>query len=369
MMNIQNPPRFSAAHAAEFQKELRNRVEEYFKSAKLSTKGNGGLYFKAATMFALYFVPFVALFFVESYSFLWWACWFAMGLGMAGLGMNVMHDANHGSFHAKESVNKWFGRSLYLISGNVFTWKVQHNVLHHTYTNVFEWDEDVDTNGLIRFHAHDKWRPWHRLQAFYAPILYGLLTLNWALLKDFNQLKKYHSKGFTKRMGTSLNKEFRLLLINKVVYLGLFLVLPLVVFSAQWYWVLLGWGLMHFTAGVILSFVFQLAHVVPGAEQEHPISADNMLEHSWMVHQLQTTADFGKKNKLLTWFLGGLNFQVEHHLFPHISHVHYPALAPIVEQTAKEYGVVYHSYTFFVQAVADHIKMLQELGNPRVRMA
>lgn len=313
-------------------------------------------------MFALYFIPFAGLFLLEPLTLWWWACWLFMGIGMAGLGMNVMHDANHGSYSSKDGVNRWLGRTLYLISGNVFTWKVQHNVLHHTYTNVFEWDEDVDTNGLIRFHAEDRWKPWHRFQAWYAPFLYGLLTLNWALLKDFNQLKKYHKRGFTRQMGTSLKKETRLLLINKVIYLGVFLALPLAVFSNHWLAVLLGFGLMHFAAGVILSFVFQLAHVVPTAEQHHPLSDEGNIQHSWMVHQLETTADFGRKSAFLTWFLGGLNYQVEHHLFPHISHIHYPKLAPLVEQTAREFGMPYVAYDRFNQAVAEHFRMLHKLG-------
>ena len=88
-----------------------------------------------------------------------------------------------------------------------------------------------------------------------------------------------------------------------------------------------------------MSTVFQMAHVVEGAAQPLP-DEDSVVHTEWAVHQLRSTSDFGRNNVFLNWYVGGLNFQIEHHLFPNISHVHYRNIAPIVEETARELGLV-----------------------------
>lgn len=108
-----------------------------------------------------------------------------------------------------------------------------------------------------------------------------------------------------------------------------------------------------------------VAHVVEGADQ--PLPDDRGVIHTdWAVHEVLTTANFARNNRLLNWYIGGLNFQIEHHLFPHICHIHYRHIAPIVERTAKEYGLKYNEKPTFRAALASHVRRLRELGRPKL---
>jgi linoleoyl-CoA desaturase len=127
-----------------------------------------------------------------------------------------------------------------------------------------------------------------------------------------------------------------------------------------WWLVLLGWVGMHLVGGIIMSIVFQMAHVVEEADQ--PLQTDGVIDNEWTIHEMLTTANFARKSRWFGWFVGGLNYQVEHHLFPNICHVHYPAISHIVERTAKEYGVPYRENTTFFGAIGSHIRMLKSLG-------
>lgn len=339
----------------EFHRKLNERVHRFFQENQLSPKGNFQLYAKAFVLMTSYLLPFFILLFFNVTTFWFYALWFIMGLGMAGVGMGVMHDGNHGSFSKYETVNKLAGYSMFLLAGNVITWKIQHNMLHHTYTNVHGKDEDVDTGGLIRLHPEQDWKPIHRLQPIYAPFLYGLLTLNWLLIKDFVQLHRYHREGLLRRANTTYTKELVILIVSKLVNYFIFIALPFLIIERAWYEILLGMLLMHFTAGITLSFIFQMAHVMPDVQQIPDVSKKNKV---WSVHQLQTTANFSRNNPLITWYLGGLNYQIEHHLFPHISHVHYPKIANIVKQTAEEFNIKYQEYARFSQALIEHFRYL-----------
>lgn len=348
-------PNNAAELYKEFHKKLNERIHRFFQENSLSQKGNAQLFVKAFILLLLYLLPFAILLMFPLPGIWYYAMWVLMGLGMAGVGMGVMHDGNHGSFSKYDSVNKLAGYSMFLLAGNVITWKIQHNMLHHTYTNVHGKDEDVDTGGLIRLHPEQDWKPIHRLQPVYAPFLYGLLTLNWLLVKDFVQLHRYHREGLLLRANTSYSKELIILILTKIINYIVFIVLPFFLIERAWYEILLGMFTMHFTAGITLSFIFQMAHVMPDVEQISDLSKKNKV---WSVHQLQTTANFSRNNPLITWYLGGLNYQIEHHLFPHISHIHYPKIADIVKQTAKEFNIRYQEYTRFSQAIIEHFRYL-----------
>ncbi len=339
----------------EFHKKINELVHAFFAETGLSPKGNNKLYIKAIILISMYIVPFIILMIYPVNTVLFYTLWFLMGLGMAGVGMGVMHDGNHGSFSKSDFLNKLAGYSMFLLAGNVITWKIQHNMLHHTFTNVHGKDEDVDTGGLIRLHPEQDWKPIHRLQPFYAPLLYGLLTLNWLLIKDFVQLHRYHKVGLLARARTTYPKELAVLILTKIINYGIFIVLPFIIIDRVWYEILAGIFLMHYTAGITLSFIFQMAHVMPHVDQIADISQKNRV---WSVHQLQTTANFSRHNPLITWYLGGLNYQIEHHLFPHISHIHYPKISEIVKQTAQEFDIKYQEYSRFGEALVEHFRYL-----------
>lgn len=324
------------------------------------------MFFKTIAMLSFYFVPFIALF-VFNPAWGWVLGLYAlMGFGMSGVGMSVMHDAAHGAYHRSPKVNDFIASSIYLISGNLTTWRLQHNVLHHTYTNIEGLDDDLDTHGLLRLHPDQPLKKSHRYQVWYAPFLYSLLTLNWVTMKDFAQLIRYQKEGVAKLSDADLRKEWIKLIYTKVIYFGLFLVLPLIFLSASWYVIILGFVVMHLIAGFVLSFVFQLAHVVDHVEVSHLPEDGKPMDDEFLAHQLKTTSDFARRSKLVGWFVGGLNFQVEHHLFPHICHIHYPALSEIVRDTAKEFGLPYYEHKTLWQAVQAHLNSLRIYGSGKL---
>lgn len=348
-----------------FYSTVQKRIKDYFKETGLEPTANSYFYIKAAFMGALYWLPLVFMLIFSMPTWLVMLSWVLIGFGMAGIGMNVMHDANHGSVSKNKWVNKIMGASMYLLAGNVFTWKVQHNVLHHNYTNVHGVDEDLDTDGLLRLHPEEKYRKIHRYQHWYATFLYGLLTINWLIAKDFKQWARYNKRGY----GNEKTKNLELygIIFWKITYFTLFLILPVFVGGYSWLLTIGGILLAHFIAGVTLSIIFQLAHVMP--EVSHPVNENDKIEHSWATLQLATTANFATRSKLVTWFVGGLNYQIEHHLFPHISHVHYPKIAELVKETAAEMQLQYHEYKTFWQATAAHFHYLRKLAVSQPAMA
>ena len=134
------------------------------------------------------------------------------------------------------------------------------------------------------------------------------------------------------------------------------------VFDIYWWKVILGFVVMHYTAGLILSLVFQLAHVIGEADMPLPDQKTGNLKNSWVVHQLKTTVNFSTKNRIVNWFTGGLNHQIEHHIFPNISHIHYTKISEIVKKTAKEFNLPYNEYKTTRSALLSHFKFLKKMG-------
>ena len=352
---------FSRTDKAIFFKTLNKRVNAYFKENELKRTGNWKLYTKAIIMFGLFLVPLIIILTVSMPQWALLLLTIVIGIGMAGVGMNVMHDSNHESFSNKKWVNKIMGSSMYILAGNVYNWKVQHNVLHHTFTNIPGFDEDIDAGRIIRFNKNAKWLKIHQFQKYYSFFLYGLLTINWAITTDFRQMHKYLKRKLSYGKFPNPATEWTTLIVTKIIYYLLWIVLPLLVLDIAWWKVLIGFFVMHYTAGIILSVVFQLAHIVPMAEMPLPDKEGN-LEHTWAVHQLYTTTNFAPNNKFISWYTGGLNHQVEHHIFPHISHIHYGKIAKIVKETALEYNLPYNEYKTFTKAIVEHFNQLKTLG-------
>jgi len=352
--------RFQNKEQVTFVKELRKRVNGYFKENNISRNANRHMVIKSISMFLIYLVPY-ALMYMGFLSGAW-ALILAvvMGIGMAGIGMSVMHDANHGAYSSNPKVNNLLGVCIHLIGGDVYNWKVQHNILHHTYTNIDGLDGDIDQDPLLRLSTEQKWGKGHKFQHIYAFFLYTLGTLLWAVL-DFVQYRRFTKLGLSPDGKLDKSKQFRKLVIYKIAYWAFIFALPMIFSPFAWWQILLGWLVMNLVAGFILTVTFQLAHVVEGVS--FPVPTDEgKVENEWMIHQLKTTANFAKNSKLVTWFVGGLNFQIEHHLFPNICHVHYKKISDIVKATAEEYGIIYNDNKTYFGAVRSHYKMLKELG-------
>lgn len=355
------PIRFSRKDPNNFFETLNKRVNSYFEENKIARTGNASLFIKTVIMFSLFIAPYILMLSLNISQ--WWMLLFTViiGIGMAGVGMNVMHDGNHGVFSSRKWVNKLMGGSMFILAGNVYNWKVQHNVLHHTYTNVDGHDEDLDAGRVIRFSEHSKWFWFHQFQQYYSILLYSLLTFNWAIFTDFKQTRSYLKRNLSYGKMPNPVVQWSTVIISKIVYLFVWIVLPMIFVDIAWWKVLIGFLVMHCTAGLILSVIFQLAHVVEAAEMPLP-DAEGKLKSTWAIHQLFTTVNFSTKSRFLNWFTGGLNHQVEHHLYPNISHVHYKNIAKIVRETALEFNLPYHEYETMWAAVQAHFRHLKKMG-------
>ena len=354
-------PTFAKQDNLKFFRTLNTKVNNYFKENNIQKTGNWQLYLKTIILFTILLTPYFLIITLTDMPFwLFLLMSIVLGIGMAGIGMNVMHDGNHGSYSNKNWINKFMGGTIYILAGNVYNWQVQHNVLHHTYTNIHGHDEDLDAGRIIRFTKDAKWYSFHKFQHYYSVFLYGLLTFNWALTTDFKQMRAYLKRKLSYGEAKNTKILWTTLVITKIIYFSVWIVLPIVI-GITWWKVLIGFFVMHYTAGLILSIVFQLAHVVEETENPKPNDSGEM-ENTWAVHQLFTTVNFAPKNWIVNWYTGGLNHQIEHHLFPNISHIHYGKIAKLVKETAQDCNLPYYEYKTMRSAVIAHFKHLKELG-------
>jgi linoleoyl-CoA desaturase len=342
-----------------FHTELRKRVNLYFTEKKIRQTGNFKLYSKATIIALAFMATYIHLVFFTS-SFVWLSIIECIALGglTAGIGFNIMHDGAHGSFSRKEWINDLAGMSINFLGANVYMWKTKHNVIHHTYTNIDGVDDDIDAKPFLRMCGTQKKYSIHKFQHFYFVFVYSLLYLYWIFFTDY---KKY----FTGRVGQMPIKKMKVgdhfsFWGFKAIHLVLFVVVPIYMVGVlPWVIGFLVYGLF---AGVVLSMVFQLAHTVEDTYFPVVEKGQVNMEDEWVIHQLKVTANFATQNRVVSWFIGGLNFQIEHHLFKKISHVHYPALSKIVKQVCSEYKMPYIEYPKVHLAVASHINHLHHIG-------
>lgn len=342
---------------------VRERVDNYFTENNISKTGNAAMYFK--TVFFLGgLLLFYGLIISNQFGLItMWVLSALLGMFAAFIGFNICHDAIHGSYSTNTTLNKVLGYLFNLIGANAYLWSIAHNVVHHTYTNIHGHDEDIEiAPGLIRLNPEEKANKIQRYQHYYAFFLYSLASLSWVMRKDY-------IKFFKKNIGTHVNdhpkKEYVKLFLFKFLYYLVFIVLPLVFVDITWWQFIIGFLTMHFAEGLVLGLVFQLAHVVELTEFPDP-NEDGNIEEAWAVHQMRTTANFARKSPIAAFLCGGLNMQVEHHLFPKICHIHYPVISEIVRETAIEFGIPYHEYPTFGEALVSHFKVLKRFSRPEL---
>jgi len=340
-----------------FQRDLRDRVEAYFATTAKSKAADRAMWLKAAFWLVVSPVIVLTAFFAPVPAAVSIGLFTLGGFCLAFVEMNVGHDAIHGSLSTSKKVNNLFAWTFDAMGASSTTWRVAHNLLHHTYTNVPGVDTDIEPGPFLRFHTDAKHYPWHRFQFLYAFPLYCLMSILWVYQRDFAQMASRHPRT-GKHYPAS---EWAKLFIGKAMHVGFFLVLPLTLGAQTTSVVLLGYLGFHMTAGFTLSIVFQLAHLVEGVRYIGPVAGQDKLPRGWMEHELLTTANFGS-SKVCTFFTGGLDHQIEHHLFPNICHTHYPQLSPIVAACAAEHGIPYLHSGSFLQACASHVRMLGRLG-------
>ena len=344
------------APATGFKHALETSVNDYFRGAGIAKTGNLGLHLKAALLLAwLAGAYYLLVFHVSS-----WPggvlAGLSLALAMTAVAFNIQHDGNHGSFSQRPWMNRLAGMTLDLLGCSSYLWIWKHNFSHHTYTNVPPLDDDIDLAPIGRFSSDVPLRSYHRYQHYYLWFFYTLLVVQWHFYSDYKKLwtGKIGDRTFAPPRGWDLAGLFE----GKATYYSLAFIIPLL--RHPWWVVVAAYLGVTMVLGFITSVVFQLAHVVE--ETEHPALSEDV-HAEWVIHQIRTTADFARENRLLAWFLGGLNFQVVHHLFPRVSHVHYPQIARVVAQVCDKYQVKYQAHRTVYSAVRSHFRFLKLMGH------
>ncbi len=340
-----------------FYSELRKKVDQYFETNGLRKSGDMRLYLKAILLVLFTTLAYVVLLVGNLSLPLFILLCVVLGQLLASIGFNIMHDSVHNCFSSKRSVNEVFELSLNALGGNSFLYKKKHH-LHHSYTNIDGIDDDIAKSPLMRQCDSQKWLPMHRYQHIYVVLVYAISGLAWITIMDFTKYftQKIHNKTI-QRMNLS---EHIIFWVSKVFYVFVYLIIP-VYFLGGNMWAL-GFLCFNFSMGLTLAIIFQMAHVVEVAEFDHVRDEPKFIDAEWAVHQLKSTANFGTNSRFLNWFCGGLNFQVEHHLFPGISHIHYPAINKILIDHCCEFNEPYNAYPTLAAAMASHFRLMKRLG-------
>lgn len=357
-------PKFASVKQS-FHSELKRRISDYFTQTGKSATGNIALYTKAIVLVTMFLGLYIHLVFFNPGVILSIFECVLLGCVVSGIGFNIMHDGAHGSFSKNSFVNGLAAFSLNILGGSHFMWNMKHNVIHHAYTNIDGMDDDIDIQPWMRMSSTQPKYKMHKYQHLYFWLLYSLLYILWIFVLDYQ-------KYFKGRIGATPLKKMSLsdhlvFWTFKVINLTLYVVLPIYTLGfVNW---IVGFSIFSVVAGFVLSIVFQLAHTVEHTSFPVADVDSGRFEDEWAVHQLKTTANFAPRSKIISWFVGGLNFQVEHHLFPKISHIHYPAISKIIKQACEEYDVPYIEYPKMSQAVASHVSFLKQMGRGEDREA
>lgn len=352
--------RFNKKGNVEFVTALRERVDNYFKSNNIKKSANGLMVFKTIFHLGMEFGLYALILFGGFSLEINYILWAVMGVFVATVCVNIGHDSIHGAYSNKKWVNQLLSYSFDINGASSYMWHWMHNTAHHTYTNVSEYDGDIELLPIIRLSPNQKLKWIHKYQHIFTFFFYGFATLFWVFFKDYKKFFENKVGNYSGRQHSTW-AMIRLFLL-KFAYYGLFIVLPLMtVYQGHVWEFVLSFFLMHFTAGFALGIIFMLAHIVETTHFPAPDQAGS-LENSWIVHQLYTTSNFARTSRLAGFITGGLNMQVEHHLFPNICSIHYRNIAPIVKKTAYEYGIPYLEEPTFWSAIGSHVRFLKKVG-------
>jgi linoleoyl-CoA desaturase len=342
----------------DFQKTLNRRVNAYLHDNNIPGRDVPAMYAKTAFALAWWLGTYLLLLLGHFSPLVDVALCLVWALAIASIGFNVMHDANHGGYSNNPLVNKLVGLSAEMLGMSGFRWRTKHNIWHHTYTNIAGFDDDVETFGLMRLTPREPWKPLYRAQVWYFPVVYSLIGFDF-ILRDFMMI--FFGKSDDNHVYPKMSVVDKVTFwAGKLFFFLIMFALPLLVFP--WWQVLIGFMIVMLSVGLIMGVVFQLAHINGDAMFPDPVGSPQHIENEWAVHQVETTADFAPHNWLLNFYIGGLNYQIEHHLLPHICHLNYPRLAPIVRETCEEFGIRYNCYNTWRQAFACHLRELHLLG-------
>ncbi|MEM1349655.1 MAG: acyl-CoA desaturase [Myxococcota bacterium] len=349
-------PKFTGSNA--FRKELMRRANEFFEEQGIEKRGHEDMYLKTAIILLWVALSYGLVVFATIPWYVRGVAIVSLGFAMAGVGFNIMHDAGHRAYSNNKRLNRLMFFSVDLMGASSYIWITKHNVYHHTYANIEGVDNDLEAGDLARFSPHQPHYWFHRFQHIYLLPLYGFMSFRWVFVRD--QINWFMRRTGPHPIPEPSTGEKVIFWTGKAGFITLAFVIPSLV-NPFWQ-VVLCYALVAYFQGFMLAIIFQLAHVVDVADFPLPDEDTNELPMGWAEHQLATTMDFAPNNPFVTWYSGGLNFQAIHHLFPNITHVHYPELRKIVMEVCEEFEVPYLCAPTFRAAVLSHLRCLKEMG-------
>ncbi len=352
------PAHISFAKDAAFQARLKQQVDAFFAETGKRRRDVPAMYVKTAIVLGTFFTVYALLVFAAH---TWWQSVplvIALGFATAAIGLNIQHDGGHQAYSDRAWVNDLMARTMDVIGASSYFWRSKHGILHHTYVNITGQDDDINVGPLARLTPHQRFHRFHRLQHIYMWGLYAFMAMRWQLFSDFRSA--IIGKIGAHRVARPTRRDALGFWGGKAVFVALAFVIPML--RHPWWQVLLFYTVAAGIVGIVLSIVFQLAHCVEEAQFPMPDAATGTMARPWAVHQAMSTVDFARHNRVLTWCLGGLNFQIEHHLFPRVCHIHYPALSRVVKATCDEFGVPYAEHPTFRAGIASHARWLKRMG-------
>jgi linoleoyl-CoA desaturase len=352
------PPRVSFDNGGDFIRETRRDVEQYLQPRWTRARGHLLLYAKTVVAFGLTVAAWTLLMFGSPGLWLGLLCLTGLIGGSMLTAFCVQHDANHGAYFRTRRSNHLMGWTTDALLGfSSYAWRVKHNVAHHTYTNVDGYDDDMSQTPIARMMPSQSPRPWYRLQQYYMWPLYCLMGLRWQTVGDITAF----IRGRVGQSALRVPKRWDLvgLVAGKAIFVCWAIALPMLVYP--WWGVLGAYVGFTMITSLIMAVTFQLAHCV---EEADIVSAEEMSasKRVWAVHEVETTVNFCPRNPVLTWVLGGLNFQIEHHLFPRVPHTHYARIAKIVRRNAARHGIRYTAQPSLGYALRSHFRHLRTMG-------
>lgn len=286
---------------------------------------------------------------------------FSLVVACVATATSVMHDANHGAFSRSKRVNLVFGYSSDLLGASSLLWRFKHNHLHHGNTNVFGFDNDIDQSPFARLVPEQPWRPWHRYQHIYMWVLYGFLTIQWFVAADIANMIR--GKVSDHRLNKPLRaRDVAMVMLGKVLHAAWALVIPMI-----WYpwWAVLAFYLAgSWLVGFMLANIFQLAHCVDRSEFFGPEARRR--GGDFERHQLRVCVNVQSPTPLvrssMRWLMGGLDYQIEHHLAPKLPHTVYPLIAPRLAAACAADGLKYRTHPSLHSAIGSHARWLRTMG-------
>jgi len=261
-----------------------------------------------------------------------------LGFFMALIGLNVQHDANHGAISRNPWVNRILGMSQNWIGGSAVDWIHQHVVQHHTETNDVHHDPDIVGSGLLRLNPLKPTASHLVYQHIYVFFLIALFGLN-VVYESLNHIVKGAHHAPMSKMITS-NRVFD-------ASASLFFVFRWIVFPLAQQESLAAAAMtflnifpMFMVGGYYLAFFFIISHNFEGVHMFDKSSAKST--QSFLYKQVASSSNVG--GSFLCFINGGLNYQIEHHLFPRIQHTHYPTIAPVVREFCLARNIPYRHF-------------------------